>query len=67
MIVIREEEHYYTQTVNFWIWNEVPIYGGVYTKTFSGKKEYFVFVYMEAMRLLHQYISTKNIARYCNY
>ena len=41
--------------------------GGIYTKTFSVKNEYFVFVYMEAMRRLHQYVSTRNVARYCNY
>ena len=39
------------------------IKAGVYTKTFSVKNEYFVFVfvYMEAMRCLHQYLSTKTL------
>ena len=31
-----------------------------YTNTFSVKNEYFVFVYIEAVRRLHQYVFIKN-------
>ena len=48
---------HYKQRIKGLAWN----LGGVYTKTFSVKNRYFIFVYMEAMRRLHQYISTKNV------
>ena len=41
--------------------------GGVYMTTIRMNTETFVFVYIEAMRCLHQYVFVKDRARYCNY
>ena len=46
---------------------ESNVLGGVYTTTLRTNTETFVFVYIEEMRRLHQYVFTKNSARYCNY
>ena len=41
--------------------------GGVYMMMLSMNTKTFVFVYIEAVRRLHQYVFTRNSVRYCNH